>query len=255
MCYALNVQCDFKFENWAVIERVYECKIHDLEITSRNKTVGKVSGDHVKGNNFKNVLALHMFGQKCFYFPHNFGNYFSNLKGLLVAYCGLKRISHSDLKEFSKLQILLMPNNHIEVLEKDLFKYNPQLKAIVLNHNKIKHIAYDVLSPLRSLTKIFLYKNVCIDSVGLNSMQMVELVAEMNEHCPPEKIKIIAPVTKSETQLKFEEIEGKMKELEIKMLKKFDNLFGQMKKLEQLLTTKHANDVGSDPFFLSTNYS
>lgn len=255
MCYAFNVLCDFKFENWAVIERVYECKIHDLEITSRNKTVGRVSGDHVKGNNFQNVLALHLFGQKCFYFPHNFGNFFSNLKGLLVAYCGLKRISSSDLKEFSKLQILLMPNNHIEVLEKDLFKFNPQLKAIVLNHNKIKHIAFDVLSPLRSLTKIFLYKNVCIDSVGLNSMQMVELVAEMVEHCPPEKVKIIPPVTKSETQLKFEEIEGKIKNLEKKMVKQFDTLLEQMRKLEHLLTTRHENEVGSDPLILSTSYS
>lgn len=254
-CYAVNVQCDFKFENWAVIERVYECKLHDLEITLKNQTIGRVSGDHAKDNNHNTVHALHIFGQKCFYFPQNFRNFFGNLEGLLIAYCGLKRISNTELQQFPKLQILLMPNNHLEVLEKDLFKFNPRIKALVLNHNKIKHIAHGILSPMKSLAKIFLYKNYCIDNVAVNPIQMDELVTEMIEHCPPERIQVHQPVPKTETQLKFEEIEGKMMELEKKMMKKFDILFQQLKTIEKLLALKHESDISSDPLILSTNYS
>lgn len=256
-CYAanINVQCEFKLENWAVIERVYECKLHDLEITSRNQTIGKVSGEHLKGNTHNMVLALHIFGQKCFYFPDNIRNFFGNLEGLLIAYSGLKKISSTNLQQFPKLQILLMPNNNIEVLEKDLFKFNPRMKALVLNHNKIKHIAHGILAPMKSLLKIFLYKNYCIDSVAVNPIQMDELVTEMIEHCPPEKIKVYQPVPKSETQLRFEEIEGKMIELDKKMVKKFDILIQQIKNIEKLLAARHENDISSDPLILSTNYS
>jgi hypothetical protein len=132
-CYAVEIQCEFRFENWAVIDKVYECKFLDVEITSKNTTVDIVNGDHLKGNNDKSVRALHIFGQKCFYFPNNVRSFFGNLEGLLIAYCGLKRISNSDLQQFPKLQILLMPNNQIEVLEKDLFKYNIQLKVFQEN--------------------------------------------------------------------------------------------------------------------------
>jgi hypothetical protein len=86
-------------------------------------------------------------------------------------------------------------------------------------------------------------------------MQMEELVSEMIDHCPPEKIKVYQPVVKTEAQLKFEDIESKMIELEKKMMKKFDILFQQLKNIEKLLTTRHENSVASDPLLLSTNYS
>ena len=235
-CNAIDFACDFKFEAWAIIDRVYECKVHDFESLTVNQTISKASGIHAKGNNDNNVHALHMFGQKCYFLPDNIHKVFNNLEGILIAYAGLKKISTTDLQNFPELLILMLPNNDIEILEQDLFKFNTQLRAFVINHNKIKHIAHRVFQ-INSLTKIFIYKNVCIDSVAVNKDRIKDLEKEMMESCAPKKVQ--KPKVKTETELRFEKIEGKLTSLEGVMVKNFDVLFVQLGNIEKSIEVKN----------------
>lgn len=236
-CCAVDLKCEFRYEVWAVIDRVYECKCHPLEVKTPNQTIGKVLGTYASGKNHKSVVALHIFGQTCHYIPDRIQSVFSDLEGLLIAYSGLKRILVSDLKPFAKLQVLFLPNNDLEVLGNDLFMFNPQLKAIVLNHNKIKHVSHDILLPLKHLSKMYLYKNDCVDSVAVNPLQMQDLVIELIDHCPP--VTNSANAQKSEIQVRFGDIDAKMKELERKVLSKFDVLIQKMERVEKLILSQN----------------
>lgn len=244
-CEAVDIKCEFKYHNWAIIDRVYQCNVTSLEITAENHTISNVLGAHDKGKSNHHVLGFHIFGKKCFYFPDNIHKIFTNLEGIVIGFGGLKHISNTDLKKHPRLQILMLPNNEIEVLEKDLFKFNPLLKAFVVNHNKIKHIDPKLFS-MKTLSKIFLYKNTCIDSVAVSKEQKEELEAAVKENCPP-KVEITdQPVVVTETHLRFELIEGKITELEKNVLKKFDVLFKQLKSIEKTMVVKHEKDVEKD---------
>lgn len=230
---SLDVSCEFRFENWAVIERVYDCKVIHINIISPSQTIEKVHGVHHAKKSDKSVMALNIFGQSCHYFPDGIHDVFGNLEGLLIAYCGLKSISSSDLKPFTLLQVLFLPNNDIVVLEKDLFKFNYRLKAVVLSNNRIKHIAFEILTPMKQLTKIFLYKNHCIDNWAVNPNQIQDLVTEMIERCPPEVKKL--PKVKSEIMMKFDEVDLKISKLQNEMRSKYEALNQQLELLETLL--------------------
>lgn len=233
VCTAIEVSYEFRYENWAVIERAYECKVHNLMIKSQNQTLTNVYGKHSSGKNNKSVIGLHILGQICYFVPKRINETFGNLEGLLIAHCGLKKVSSSDMQQFPKLQVLFMPNNDLEVLERDLFKHNQYLKAIVMNNNKIKHVGHEILTPLKYLTKIYFYKNHCIDTVAVNPNQMEELIIELIDHCPP--VAKVIPKVKSETQLKFEEIDARISNLEERMIEKFDVLTQQFARFEELL--------------------
>jgi hypothetical protein len=243
MSCATEIKCDYRYHNWAIIDRVYQCNVTSLEITSENQTISKLVGNHEKGKDATDVLGLYIFGKKCFYFPENVHKFFTNLEGIVIGFAGLKRISNKDLRKTPKLQILMLPNNEIEVLEKDLFEFNPHLKAFVVNHNKIKHIEPGLFS-IKILSKIFLYKNTCIDSVAVSKEQKLELEAAVLEFCPPKKEKIIQPIVKSESQLMFERMEGRIAELEDVVVKRFDMLFKQLENIEKtVMTMKIHNSV------------
>lgn len=231
----LCASCEYRFETWAVIERVYECKVNNLNVTKPHQEIALVHGRHSAGKNINSVKGLHIISQTCHYFPVKIGIDWDNLEGILIAYSGLKKIFKSDMQNLTKLQVLLLPNNHLEVLEKDLFLHNTELRAIVMHQNRIKHVAHNILSPLRYLTKIYLYKNDCIDDVGLNPTQMEELRQDLIKQCPP--YESIKPIMKSEVHMKFEEIDGKITNLESEMLRQFHTLTQQLKTVEDLLKT------------------
>lgn len=234
--HAVDVSFEYRYENWAVIDRAYECKVHNLILKSANQTLTNVHGKHSSGKNNNSVIALHILGQICHYVPL-VQSTFRNLEGLLIAHCGLKKVTSVDMQQFPNLQVLFMPHNDLEVLERDLFKFNQYLKAIVLNHNKIKHVAHEILTPMKYLTKIYLYKNSCIDSVAVNPNQMVELITDLIDHCPP--VAKIIPKVKSETQLKFEEIDERISSLESRMVDKFDVLTLQLTRFEKLILSQN----------------
>jgi hypothetical protein len=233
---AIEVHCDYRYHNWAIIDRVYQCNVTSIEIISENQTITKLIGSHEKGKHVTDVLGLYIFGKKCFYFPENVHKFLTNLEGIVIGFAGLKKITNKDLRKAPKLQILMLPNNEIEVLEKDLFEFNPHLKAFVVNHNKIKHIEPGLFS-IKILSKIFLYKNTCIDSVAVSKEQKQELEAAVLEFCPPKKEEIVRPAVKSETQLMIERMEGRIAELEDVVVKRFDLLFKQLDNIEKTVKT------------------
>jgi len=84
-------------------------------------------------------------------FPKGLKSVFKNLKAFYVS-GGIKEIHQEDLSPYPDLVVLILDHNRIEIVEKGLFDYNPNLEAISFWNNPIFHInmnVFDNLSKLR----------------------------------------------------------------------------------------------------------
>lgn len=66
--------------------------------------------------------------------------------------------------------------NNLEIIEKDLFEFNPNLEVIHLNINKILHIDPNVFNKLNDLMELYLDGNTCINMKAENDLAKVQKV-------------------------------------------------------------------------------
>lgn len=98
----------------------------------------------------------------------------------------LKEVHQKDIKPYPDLQILELKNNHIEVIEEDLFDENPNLINVNFQDNRIWFFdAYAVkkLKNLGSLSKLLLQNNVCINKDFKNPFNNDTELSEISEKC------------------------------------------------------------------------
>lgn len=118
------------------------------------------------------------------YFPHGLDKIFPDLYEVDFWHSGLKEIRQVDLKPFGKLKSILVHNNMIEYIEKDLFKFNPDLVYVNLDYNKISYIDPNVFDNLNSLKWLFLINLSCIDKRSWNDRQdTLNVITEMKGKC------------------------------------------------------------------------
>lgn len=78
----------------------------------------------------------------------------------------LKEVHQKDIKPYQNLQILQLNENHIEVIEGDLFDANHKLKEVNLQNNRIWFIHANAVTKLKnipSLEFLLLLNNACIN--------------------------------------------------------------------------------------------
>ena len=87
-------------------------------------------------------------------------------------YGRVKEIHQSDLKPFPKLVICGFMDNDIEIIENDLFDYNPNIELVSFWNNKILIIGSNVFDNLPKLNWLYLDSNRCINmrSEGVTSL-------------------------------------------------------------------------------------
>lgn len=104
--------------------------------------------------------------------------------GLSIEKCKLMEISQSDLKGFSKLQHLWIKQNSVKVIEKDLFKYNPDMTYVNFNQNNLKEIDGNVFDNLKKLKHVHLMDNECI-KMSTDDFSLDEIIAAVKSKCGP----------------------------------------------------------------------
>lgn len=133
-------------------------------------------------SNLLNFDSLSINQTKVHYFPSNFGEIFKNLQMLKVNEVELREIKQKDLKSLSKLEVLDLHKNEIEILPMNLFEFNPKLLRVCLANNKIKFIGEKVFEGLK-LQMLNLRNNLCVDKQEVdakNSMKLVNLIETNN---------------------------------------------------------------------------
>jgi len=71
----------------------------------------------------------------------------------------------------------------IEILEKDLFKFNPLLQYVDINDNMIKEIDGNVFDDLNSLKTLNLHSNLCVFENAIGRHEVKEFIKELKVIC------------------------------------------------------------------------
>jgi len=219
-----SFQCGFAVNTWGYLGTVYRCDVpNSVNITSLDAVqVDDISGTHVAGYNNDNVEAFDISKRgPIHYFPHGINKFFTNIKGIAIRETGLKEIHQSDLKDFPKLVELWLYFSDLEILEENLFEFNPNLNLIELSSNKIKHIDPKVFDNLIKLKTLNLVSNKCIDMFAHDPIQFQNIIKTAQAQC---------------TNLDYSNLEQKVKylELESKFLNS-ENLREKFENLENLI--------------------
>ena len=168
---------------------IYFCDISQyLYLTSNeSRTIGNIWGSHkyTTATDDK-VLGVRSRGNIIDYFPIGFEKKFRNLKLISFHHGRLKEIRQSDLRPFIYLELCYLGHNDIKFLEDGLFEYNPDLKYVSLENNKIKAVGFYVFAGLEKLTYLLMVSpfDQCIKrSVKDNRKDVNKLIEDIKKVC------------------------------------------------------------------------
>ena len=120
----------------------------------------------------------------CKYFPGKLSNFFPNLEFLAIWEAGLSEVHQRNLAPFTELRILSFFGNDLQVLERNLLKFNTKLEYIGLGRNQIKFIEGRIFNHLKNLHSLHFDLNVCASrQVGGNRHDVWDMVEELEEKC------------------------------------------------------------------------
>ncbi|XP_037042002.1 uncharacterized protein LOC119078538 [Bradysia coprophila] len=193
---SVEIKCTYEYQMWGMqsIGTIYECECKEsIKAPERNTVVSNVTGMHVPSANNSNVQGIHIFGAS--YLPTGIEKFFPNLIGLSVEQ-HLKEITKNDLEPFPNLKHVWLARNQLEVIEEDLFVYNPDLVYISLRQNFIKEIDSNVFDHLDRLSILELDRNECLNDNAIGRYAVVQLIKQVKEKCTVEQTtETTGPVT------------------------------------------------------------
>lgn len=117
------------------------------------------------------------------YFPSELNKFFPNLEVIKIWDSKLKFIDNFDMRWLSKLRILNLEDNQIEVLQPELFNHNAQLTELHLKKNKLKFIGARILVPLTRLEIANFMENICVDSSAESPTALDALRRHLDDNC------------------------------------------------------------------------
>jgi len=219
---SVSFECQFTISaGWGSLGAIYYCNVQNSVyiISPDAAQVDSIFGTHLTGYNFENVEAFRVSGQgQIHYFPRGLNKFFKNLRGIDIHSTGLKEIHQSDLKDFPKLMNLHLYSSDLEIIEENLFEFNPNLEYMYWISNKITHIDPKVFVNLIKLKTLQLQSNTCIDMYAhYNPTALQNLIRTAQIQC---------------TNLDYSELEQNVKYLE--MESKFLNSENLRENLENL---------------------
>lgn len=188
---SIDIHCTYSITSKATpLPYVYGCSIDsNLKITEPDTKINEIKGHHEGGRKHTDVAFISIFSVEMNFFPIGLDRFFLNAQTLAVESTELMEIHQDDLKGFPKLEYLMIVKNLLEVLEKDLFKYNKELIYINMNENKLKRIDEKIFDDLTMLNFLHLLSNECIRMFGHGKNRVARIVKNVKEKCSIEKKK------------------------------------------------------------------
>lgn len=143
----MHFECQFEKINQGT-SHTLSCKV----IKTFKKYTGskKISfiGETLTSHSTYDVSHFEILNQHLEAFPKNLHEKFPNLKSLHIINCGLEKISNEDLVGFKSLEVLVLDNNNLTTLPKNLFDGMANLRWIYFEGNKIEGLSEKLLIPI-----------------------------------------------------------------------------------------------------------
>ncbi|XP_070507833.1 uncharacterized protein MCAP_0864-like [Chironomus tepperi] len=181
---AVDIQCEFRNDDFDAFINQYTCVVQvNLMITAKNTAINLVRGSHNSGKNNNDITGLSIRDKRMQYMPANLADKFKNLIAMRIRNGKLKEVSQSDFKSFPKLRYLNLDANDLEVLDDDLFEFNPLLEVIWFEGNKIKAIGQSTFANLKNLRDLDMNGNICYSKRMSSKYDMSTNMAVMKQKC------------------------------------------------------------------------
>lgn len=225
MTTSLHVDCNYITRNWWILNDIYQCIVQNpVSITSQDESeITSVSGTHSSNNGNDDVFLINFNGKTMNYFPKGLEKIYKNLKGIWIQRSHLKMISQSDISAFPELLLLDFYDNDVETIEERIFDFNPKLKYIAMNKNKISQIHPTIFDNLRFLSTLYLESNICISINAYNTADVQKAIQQVKAKCSSAKettesdVNVLkhssccAEITKLDENLKSSHVEYQVK--------------------------------------------
>lgn len=236
---------------------MYNCFVsNSLDIYQpEDAEITKVTGLHFSGKSSDSEVVFYSYNKNVHFFPKGLEKIYKNLNGIILYSEPINFIQQSDLKAYTKLVFLQLADTKIEILEDGIFDFNPQLKYLALNENKIFHIGLTVFDKLDNLVSLYLDKNVCMNQRSQNSKSGVaNVIKTAQKQCiSTEFFGLDEKFLKLEEEMEklnyknFDIFEKKVQRLESQFIRsKFANFTLLQEKLEKLKEATVMEDVKAD---------
>jgi hypothetical protein len=212
---AVVIECEFKTTIWSNVESIYRCTPRvDPSITSPGVNVTSASGSHMPSMSHTDVKGFSSQSKTINFMPRGLNDVFPNLIGVSINDAGMKEIRQSDLKQFPRLRYLYLYKNAITIVERELFKFNPELEHIGLDDNKISQIHPTVFDHLNKLSELSLDLNVCINAYATGRSHVVNLLRSVKQECPGDFVQIDEEQSESVQQTELTTAKASLENLE-----------------------------------------
>jgi len=219
-------ECNYNNLNFYTLNDLYTCDVTNNPniINEQSAAVNSISGSHLTSKTNDDVAGLYLYNKVVNYFPKNLEKFFKILKLIYINGCGLKEVHQEDLKPFVDLVFLYLGNNAIEIIEQDLFAYNPNLDFISFDNNKIVHIDSNVFDNLDKLSCFWFAGIPCFGQQASNTREKtVELISITKYKCKNSEIRTFeADIKYLEDNVKVFNPEGLKDKFEA-LVKSFEN--------------------------------
>lgn len=184
--FQIVVDCEYKISHgYKTVDYEndpYGCFITALNVKSKT-TVTSATGTHLYGNTDTGVKALVVYEKICEVIPSGLGSVFPNIEYFTIWNSTLKTVTSTDIQQFSNLLELWLYVNDLEYLESNLFEYNPKVKYIHFNSNKIKYIGGNFFKNLPNLEKASFWYNPCITGEANDTASLEVIKNEAQQKC------------------------------------------------------------------------
>lgn len=172
---AIELPCRYAiYAGWESIKGLYFCELsRSLDIPTPITEITSVTGTHNDQKSNMNVAGFYADNKTMQFLPQGLEKYFvaEKIEFIEIRMTRLMQIRQSDLKPFIKMKIFSAWNNNLRVIERDLFKFNPEIEFVGLGRNQIKFIDGKVFQNLNKLGTVYLDGNVCTGEF-VNSEEM-----------------------------------------------------------------------------------
>lgn len=237
-CSSLDINCEFKYEEWVTLGSVYTCHVNNLKISTPNENVTSIIGTHIDGKTNSDVVKLNIEQQTCEFLPNDLEKFFPNLQGLRVVKSGLVELNQKDLSVFPKLRSCDMWNNFLINLDANLFVKSPEIEYLYFGDNRIMELGHNILKPLKKLSKAIFQGNRCVNKNAETKSDVAELQKTFNTNCDPNRFVVESDSSEDyvEHDKAFEkwlkEMERRHKKEQERMAKE-EKLLAEMEKTEK----------------------
>ncbi|XP_070505912.1 P-granule-associated novel protein 1-like [Chironomus tepperi] len=172
---------------------VYGCVVVGFSDLSNSNVSAVGSHENLKGND--DVFGIFVRDKNVGEWLNNVGEYFVNVKEILIKDCSISGIKFDG---FGKLEKLVINGSDLEEIEENLFKNNPNLMDIsIIRNDKLSKIDGSAFEELKYLRNLNLNDNLCTKGLSCNQADVDGVLDQIITKCGSEQSSTVSSQSNS----------------------------------------------------------